>query len=105
MEATDPVHKLVMALLLASIRKRARAIRIVTAQPMRVFFDFGDTCLEEMRPPDMLRERVMAALYEMSGVTAQEPGHITLVYGDSEVSYHFDATLRGETFRIVRVDG
>src|SRR5215208_5173875 len=65
MESSDPVHKLVMAVLLASIRKRARAIRIVTALPMRVFFDFGDTCIEEMRPPDMLRERVMAALFEM----------------------------------------
>jgi hypothetical protein len=103
MEQNDPVHKLVMAVLLASIRKRARAIRIVTALPMRVFFDFGDTCIEEMRPPDMLRERMMAALFEMSGVTAREPGRITLVYGESEVPYHFDATLRGDTFRIVRV--
>jgi hypothetical protein len=104
MEPSDPVHKLVLAMLLASIRKQARAIRIVTAQPMRVFFDFGDTCIEEMRPPDMLRERVMAVLYEMSGVTAYEPGHITLVIGDDQVPHHFDATLRGDTFRIVRVD-
>jgi hypothetical protein len=92
-----------MAVLLASIRKRARAIRIVTAHPMRVFFDFGDTCIEEMRPPDMLRERVMAALYEMSGASAFEPGHITLEVGDDRVQHHFDATLRGDTFRLVRV--
>jgi hypothetical protein len=93
-----------MAVLLASIRKQARAIRIVTAQPMRVFFDFGDACIEEMRPPDMLRERVMAAIYEMSGASAYEPGHITLLLGDDDVPHVFDTTVRGDTFRLVRVE-
>jgi hypothetical protein len=102
-DVNDPVHKLVLAILLGSIKKGARAIRVVTSSPMRVFFDFGDTCLEEMRPPDMLRDRMLATLYEMSGASAREPGHITLLIGDNKVEHHFDATLRGDTFRIVRI--
>jgi hypothetical protein len=104
MNATDPVHKLVLAVLLAAIKKQARAIRIVTASPMRVFFDFGDTCLEEMRPPDRLRDHMLAVLYEMSGATPYEPGHITLLIGDDKVPHHFSAMLRGDTFRIVRAE-
>lgn len=103
MEDTDPVTKLVTAVLLSSIKKGALVVRFVTTQPMRVFFDFGDACVEEMRPPDRLRERVMATLYEMSGATAYAPGHITLLIGEDRVPHHFDATLRGDTFRIRRL--
>jgi len=98
----DPVHKLVMAVLLAAIKKGARVVRIVTAEPMRVFFDFGDACLEEMRPPARIRERVLATLYEMSGATAYAPGQITVLIGEDNVPHHFDATLRGNTFRLQR---
>ena len=103
MEDTDPVTKLVTAVLLSSIKKGAHVVRFVTTHPMRVFFDFRDACVEEMRPPDRLRERVMATLYEMSGATAYAPGHITLLIGEDRVPHHFDATLRGDTFRIRRL--
>ena len=99
----DPVQKLVTAILLSSIKKGARVIRVVGGDPMRVFFDFGDHCLEEMRPPGTLRGPIMALLCEMSGATRYSPGQITLLIGDDQVPHRFDATLRSDTFRIVRV--
>lgn len=103
MNDNDPVRKLVMAILLSAIKKQARVVRFVTSRPMRVFFDFGDACVEEMRPPEHIRERVMANLYEMSGATAQSPGEITLLIGDDQVPHSFDTELRGDTFRLALV--
>lgn len=103
MDDHDPVRKLVLAVLLSAIKKEARVVRVVTSRPMRVFFDFGDTCVEEMRPPEHIRERVMAHLYEMSGATAHSPGEITLLVGDEQVPHSFETEVRGDTFRLVRV--
>jgi hypothetical protein len=103
MDESDPVHKLVLHVLVAAIQKDVRVVRFVTSRPLRVFFDFGDACVEHMRPPEVIRERVMATLYEMSGATAQSPGQITLLLGDEQVPHSFEAELRGDTFRLERL--
>jgi hypothetical protein len=95
------LHKLLYAILLSSIKKGARAIRIVSAEPMRVFFDFGDACIEEMRPPARLREPMFALLSEMSGATQYSPGHVTILVGEAQ--HDWSARWRGNTFRLERV--
>ena len=97
----SPIQKLVTAMMLSSIKKGARVIRIVANDPIRVFFDFGSLCQEEMRPPGKLRGPMIALLCEMSGATAYSPGHVTLLV--KNVQYDWHATLRRNTFRLERV--
>jgi hypothetical protein len=102
-DETDPVYRLVMAVMLASIRKDARAVRVVTTSPMRVFFDFGDTCVEEMRPPERLRTRVTRMFAELSGLDEFRAARFSLHVNDA--TYEFEATLSRDNtvFRIARV--
>jgi hypothetical protein len=96
-----PLQKLVYAMMLSSIKKGARVIRIVSADPMRVFFDFGDTCIEEMRPPARLRNAMFDVLCAMSGASEYSPGHITLLVGGQQ--HEWAARWRGNTFRLKRI--
>jgi hypothetical protein len=83
----------VNAVLLSAIKKGASAIRILTGDPMRVWFDIGDDSVEEMRPPGTLSEPIITRLCEMSGATIMSAGRFTLLIGEAEVAHAFDVTL------------
>jgi len=95
------MQKLVFAILLSSIKKGARAIRIISTDPMHVYFDLDDSSIEEMRPPGRLRDAMFDLLCEMSGATAYGTGRVTILVGN--VRYDWHATLEGNTFRLGRV--
>ena len=95
-----PVQKLLSAILLSAIKKRAHVVRL-SHLPSVVYFDYLDgTTQEELRPPQKIGWPMLQELCALSGATLAAPAIFALDVRESR--YWFRATVSSgdELFRI-----
>jgi hypothetical protein len=98
---TGPVQKLLMAIVLSAIKKGAQTIRM-NKDPLIVFFDIGQTSIEEIRPPDGLRERFVAELRKLAEMQPEDhSGFFVLELADGK-SYRLLIEL-GDGFAVFKI--
>ena len=71
----DPVGKLIDAILVAAVSKRARAIRLIQERDqIRVYFEVDRQWQIEVQPPRRLRDAIASRMASLAGIPQFTPG-------------------------------
>lgn len=90
-----------MAIVLSAIKKHAHTIRM-NKDPLIVFFDIGTRTIEELRPPEPIRERFVDELRKLAEMTADDAaGFFVLELADG-TSHRLQIEL-GEGFQVFKL--
>ncbi|MDB4956621.1 MAG: hypothetical protein JWO36_4190 [Myxococcales bacterium] len=90
-----------MAIVLSAIKKGAHTIRM-NKDPLIVFFDIGDRTIEEIRPPELIRERLVDELKKLAEMQPDDhTGFFVLELADG-TSHRLQIEL-GDGFQVFRI--